>query len=107
VTLTDATGNTTVATLAEGAEVEILAWQPLGPGGMRYRIQPVGGSVEGWLSAVHLAAPVAPPPPPVAVAPPPPAAARPKPAAPRKAPPPLVVRPAARKGAVKKKTRRA
>src|SRR5262249_9197938 len=61
VALTDATGNVTVATLPDGAEAEILAWQPLGPGGMRYRIQPVGGTVEGWLSAAHLSLPAAPP----------------------------------------------
>ena len=64
VTLTDSTGSTALATLADGAEVEILAWQPRGPGGTRYRIQPTAGAVQGWLSAANLRAPAVPAPPP-------------------------------------------
>jgi hypothetical protein len=69
VTLTDGTGDTALGTLVDGAEVEILAWQPRGPGGTRYRIRPVAGVVEGWVGATNLRAPVTPDPPPAAVLP--------------------------------------
>jgi hypothetical protein len=69
VTLTDSTGDTALGTLADGAEVEILAWQPRGPGGTRYRIRPVAGTVEGWLGATNLRAPVMPEPSPAVVLP--------------------------------------
>src|SRR5207245_2518573 len=56
VTLTDGTGSTALATLADGTEVEILAWQPRGPGGTRYRIRPIDRAIQGWLSAQNLRA---------------------------------------------------
>src|SRR5580765_7808060 len=43
VTLMDDAGQTTRHTLADGVEVEILAWRPRAPGGARYRIQVMGG----------------------------------------------------------------
>ena len=73
VTLTDGASAAVLGTLVDGAEVEILAWQPRGPAGTRYRIRPVAGGVEGWLGATNLRPPVTPePPPPVARAVPPP-----------------------------------
>jgi hypothetical protein len=54
VTLTDMEGTTPLATVADGLEVEILAWQPFGAGGIRYRVLSVKGGVEGWLGAASL-----------------------------------------------------
>ena len=54
VTLTDSDGTTPLATLAEGAEVEIVAWQPRGAGGTRYRIKATSGDLQGWLAAANL-----------------------------------------------------
>jgi hypothetical protein len=48
--------------LGDGAEVEILAWRPLGQRGTRYRVRAQEGGHEGWLAADALrqtAAPVA------------------------------------------------
>jgi hypothetical protein len=53
-------GERELATVADGEEVEILAWQPHGAGGTRYRV--LGRNGEGWLGAVHLRARVLPPP---------------------------------------------
>ena len=71
VTLTDSDGTTPLATVADGAEVEIVAWQPRGAGGTRYRIKATSGGMQGWLAAANLRArPLPPEPPrPVAVAP--------------------------------------
>ena len=69
VTLTDSTNSTEVGALVDGAEVEILAWQPRGPGGTRYRIRAVAGTVEGWLGTTNLRAPVMPEPSPAVVLP--------------------------------------
>src|SRR5213593_2229086 len=76
VALTDALGTADAGSLPDGAEVEILAWRPRGPGGARYQVQSTRDGLEGWLSADHLRAlaavkPPAPEPAPVAVADPP------------------------------------
>jgi hypothetical protein len=54
VGLMDDSGTSTVATIAEGAEVEILAWRPRRGGETRYRVVPTNGGVEGWLGAASL-----------------------------------------------------
>jgi hypothetical protein len=54
VTLTDIEGTTPLATVADGLEVEILAWKPFGAGGIRYRVLSTKGGVEGWLGAASL-----------------------------------------------------
>src|SRR4030095_16333590 len=61
VTLMDDAGQSTRHSLADGGEVEILAWRPRAPGGARYRVQVMGGDrIEGWLGAAGLrAAPAA------------------------------------------------
>ena len=76
VTLTDGNGSTALATLADGTEVEIVAWHPRGAGGTRYRIRATAGGIQGWLAAADLRPCPAPPPPPVVRAP----AAAPRPA---------------------------
>lgn len=55
VTLTDDNGQNTRHSLADGVEVEILAWRPRAPGGARYRVQVMGGDrIEGWLGTADL-----------------------------------------------------
>lgn len=44
-------GRTTPNSLADGAEVEILAWRPLGNRGTRYRVRAQQDGHEGWLAA--------------------------------------------------------
>jgi len=56
VSLTDALGKGAAGSLPDGAEVEILAWRPRGPGGARYQVQSTRDGVEGWLPADHLRA---------------------------------------------------
>ncbi len=56
VTLTDANGTSFVGTVAEGAEVEIIAWQTGGRVGRRYQVRSSDRTVEGWLSAAYLRA---------------------------------------------------
>jgi hypothetical protein len=51
VTLTDPTGTTAIGLLADGTEVEILAWQPRGAGGTRYRIRTTADDVQGCRAA--------------------------------------------------------
>jgi hypothetical protein len=53
VTLTDDAGANALATLADGNEVEILAWRPLGSG-TRYRVRCTRDGVEGWLGVGNL-----------------------------------------------------
>src|SRR5262249_53079287 len=55
--------------LADGTEVEILAWRPRGSHGTRYRVRATRDGREGWLAVDNLRgtpsagpAPVAPPP---------------------------------------------
>jgi hypothetical protein len=100
VRLMDAAGTNAIATVADGAEVEILAWHPRRGGETRYRVVQTTGGVEGWIGATSLkprpapVAPtpirrVAPTPPPRAAAP----AARVKPAvAPRVRRPPVAAK---------------
>jgi hypothetical protein len=65
VTLTDDAGQTTRHSLADGVEVEILAWRPHAPGGARYRVQVMGPDrIEGWLGAADLRPALVPAPPP-------------------------------------------
>ena len=56
VSLTDALGKGGAGSLPNGAEVEILAWRPRGPGGARYQVQSTRDRVGGWLSADRLRA---------------------------------------------------
>ena len=62
VTLTDKDGTTAMASVAAGVEVEILAWQPFGLGGTRYRVLATKGGAEGWLGAGSVKARELPPP---------------------------------------------
>ena len=54
VTLTDDTWVSALATVADGAEVEILAWRPHRGSDTRYRVVSTGGGVEGWLGGASL-----------------------------------------------------
>ena len=54
VMLTDEKGTVSLASLGDGAEVEIQAWQPRGAGGIRYRVRSMNDGVEGWLGAASL-----------------------------------------------------
>jgi len=75
VTLTDETGTSALGTVADGVEVEILAWRPRPGGDTRYRVFLRSGGLEGWLGAGSLrprvtpapAKPAAPPPAPAAL----------------------------------------
>jgi hypothetical protein len=49
VTLTDGGGEKSVGSLKRGTQVEIVAWQPLGSKGTRYRVRSPLTGVEGWL----------------------------------------------------------
>jgi hypothetical protein len=65
VPLTDDDGKSSVASLADGTEVEIRAWRPLGSSGTRYCVRSTADGVEGWLQVCNLRGsriPVAPPP---------------------------------------------
>lgn len=53
VTLTDDSGATPCGSLRDGAEVEIVAWRPLGSQGTRYRVRSSRG-IEGWLGVADL-----------------------------------------------------
>lgn len=44
-------GQDTTVRLADGAEVEILAWRPRHGGGTRYRVAAATDRTEGWLGA--------------------------------------------------------
>ena len=47
-------GRNSPNSLADGAEVEILAWRPLGNRGTRYRVRAQQDGHEGWLAAEAL-----------------------------------------------------
>jgi len=51
VALADDDGRTSQNSLVDGAEVEILAWRPLGARGTRYRVRAQQDGHEGWLAA--------------------------------------------------------
>lgn len=61
VSLTDAIDGATLGTVAHGGEVEILAWQPFGANGTRYRVLSRSTGLEGWVSARSLQAQERPP----------------------------------------------
>ena len=63
VALTDENGTASSSRLADGVEVEVLAWRPRGSEGTRYRVRASADGSAGWLSAANLRT--------VAVAPPP------------------------------------
>ena len=54
VALTDDAGADARSRLADGTEVEILAWRPRGSVGTRYRVRLTRGGLEGWLESVNL-----------------------------------------------------
>jgi len=56
IELTDDAGSGGGSVLADGAEVEIVAWRPRGATGTRYRVQGRDAQVEGWLGGDHLRA---------------------------------------------------
>src|SRR5215831_5026941 len=69
VTLTDEGGADARTVLADGTEVEILAWRPRGSRGTRYRVRATRDGREGWLAVDNLrstpsagSAPIAPAP---------------------------------------------
>jgi hypothetical protein len=63
VVLTDDGGRSTSNQLADGVEVEIVAWRPRGAAGTRYRVQLTRGGSGGWLNASELRAAPEPDPP--------------------------------------------
>jgi hypothetical protein len=56
VTLMDALDGVACGTVANGAPVEILAWQPAGTNGTRYRVRSASDGIEGWLNGRELRA---------------------------------------------------
>ena len=54
VALTDDTGADAQTRLADGTEVEILAWRPRGSHGTRYRVRATRDGREGWLAVENL-----------------------------------------------------
>jgi hypothetical protein len=56
VTLMDALDVVACGTVANGAPVEILAWQPAGTKGTRYRVRSASDGIEGWLNGRELRA---------------------------------------------------
>jgi len=54
VALTDDGGADARTVLADGTEVEILAWRPRGSRGTRYRVRATRDGREGWLAVDNL-----------------------------------------------------
>jgi hypothetical protein len=54
VPLTDDSGVTVCGSLRDGAEVEIVAWRPLGSQGTRYLVRSSSKGIEGWLGAADI-----------------------------------------------------
>jgi len=54
VALTDDAGADAWTRLADGTEVEILAWRPRGSHGTRYRVRVTRDGREGWLAVDNL-----------------------------------------------------
>jgi len=54
VALTDAAGTDALTPLADGTEVEILAWRPRGSDGTRYCVRSTCNGVMGWLPVDNL-----------------------------------------------------
>jgi hypothetical protein len=64
------------SSLADGVEVEVIAWRPRGPTDTRYRVRAIGGDrADGWLFAQSLRRTLIPPVEAVASPPTPPVAA--------------------------------
>jgi hypothetical protein len=59
VALIDVSGKATLGQLADGAEVEILAWIPR-RGATLYRVQSTERKLEGWLGVANLRTSLAP-----------------------------------------------
>jgi hypothetical protein len=68
VVLADEAGKALRSTLADGVEVEVVAWRPRGSGGTRYRVRAAGDGTDGWVHSSNLRTMLVPPP---VVAPPP------------------------------------
>jgi len=54
VPVTDASGEPMINDLADGEQVEILAWQPRSREGLLYQIKRLADSSEWWIRARHL-----------------------------------------------------
>ena len=54
VALTDDDGRSLSRRLADGVEVEIVAWRPRGGAGTRYRVRSTADHADGWLGANDL-----------------------------------------------------
>jgi len=54
VALTDDDGKNAIASLADGTEVEIRAWRPLGSSGARFCVRSTADGVGGWLAGGNL-----------------------------------------------------
>jgi len=52
-------GNPSRASLANGAEVEVVGWRPSGSRGVRYQVRATTGGLEGWVAAGSLRDPAA------------------------------------------------
>jgi hypothetical protein len=55
VVLTDEGGTSPLARIADGAEVEVLAWRPR-PGATRYHVMSADRQLEGWVAGASLKA---------------------------------------------------
>ena len=62
VVLADDAGKLLRATLADGVEVEVVAWRPRGSAGTRYRVRAAGDGTDGWLHSSNLRTMLVPPP---------------------------------------------
>jgi hypothetical protein len=60
IALAEDDGRTSPNSLPDGAEVEVLAWRPLGTRGTRYRVRAQQDGHEGWLAADALRQTLAP-----------------------------------------------
>jgi hypothetical protein len=74
VPLMDESGKVLRSSLADGLEVEVIAWRPRGAGGTRYRVQAGRDGADGWLHAGNLRTTLVPPPAAESPAPPQPTA---------------------------------
>ena len=52
--LTNAEGNPVANDLADGQEVEIVAWRPRAREGLSYRVRRLADSSEWWIGAMYL-----------------------------------------------------
>ena len=61
VVLADDTGNASRESLADGVEVEVVAWRPRGSAGTRYRIRAGHDGTDGWVHSSNLRTSLVPP----------------------------------------------